>query len=299
MAACITAVEEAFRIRGSGGSAPSAAVGFPLVGGGLHAKIASLNLSRPYVATKINVNLPRNPAERGLPTIQGVLALFDGASGTPLAVMDSASITAARTAAASAIAAKYLAPASATTVTFVGCGVQARAHLAALRVVRPITRVVAVDIDAAAASRFIYEARQDGLEVVSTIQRDATRIGDIVVTSTPSRRPILGVEDVRPGAFIAAVGADNEEKHEIDPDLLRCAAVIVDDLEQCARMGDLHHALASRAMSLGDVRASLDQIVTGSRPGRVDDAEIVVFDSTGVAIEDVAAAALVYERINA
>jgi ornithine cyclodeaminase/alanine dehydrogenase-like protein (mu-crystallin family) len=276
-------------------------MGIPLDGGGHHAKDASLPLSRPYVAAKININLPRNPAERGLPTIQGVLALFDGATGTPLAVMDSASITAARTAAASAVAAKYLARTSATAITFVGCGVQARAHLAALRAVRPVTHVFAIDVDGDAASRFVDEVRKHAsLEAVVTAEaRAATRSGDIIVTSTPSTRPVLVVDDVRPGTFIAAVGADNEEKHEIHPELLRCSAVIVDDLDQCARMGDLHHALTSGAMSLGGVRASLDQIVTGSRAGRVDDTEIIVFDSTGVAIEDVAAAALVYESVSA
>ena len=106
-------------------------------------------------------------------------------------------------------------------------------------------------------------------------------------------------DDVAAGAFIAAVGADNEHKQEINPHLLAAAAVIVDDLEQCAHGGDLRHAVAALVMQLADVRGSLDQVVGGIRDGRRSVDEIIVFDSTGVAIEDVAAAALVFERASA
>ena len=107
---------------------------------------------------------------------------------------------------------------------------------------------------------------------------------------------MLHRDDVAAGAFIAAVGADNEHKQEIDPHLLAAAAVIADDLEQCAHGGDLRHAVADLVMQLCDVRGSLDQVLAGTRDGRRSADEIIVFDSTGVAIEDVAAAALVFER---
>ena len=126
--------------------------------------------------------------------------------------------------------------------------------------------------------------------------REAARSSEIVVTSTPSRSALLDVGDVTPGTFIAAVGADNEHKQEMAPSLLRAAAVIVDDLDQCSRIGDLHHALREGIMRRDDVRASIDQIVAGTSNGRRGDDEIVIFDSTGVAIEDVAVVALAYER---
>jgi alanine dehydrogenase len=299
MPSCIRAVADAFRARGAGRRAPSGVLGLELLdGGSLHAKLAYLEISRPYAAAKINANIPGNPAERGLPTIQGVLVLFDASSGVPLAVMDSATITAMRTAATSAVAAAHLAHRDASTVTFVGCGVQARAHLAALRQVRSIHRVFAFDVDTAAAERFAEHARAEHrvASAVATELRDATRASEIIVTSTPSRRALLHLEDVAKGAFIAAVGADNEYKQEIDPDLLREARVVVDDLDQCSRIGDLHHALAAKVLEPEDIRASLDQVVAGVRPGRMSEDEIIVFDSTGLAIEDVAAAALVYER---
>jgi alanine dehydrogenase len=295
---CIRAVEEALRARGEGRAPPSATLGFPLEGGGIHVKVASLDLPRRYVVAKVNANFPRNPAERKLPTIQGVLVLLDGTTGTPLAVMDSATITTMRTAATTAVAASRLARADASTVTFVGCGVQARAHLAALREVRDVKHVFAVDCRREAAERFVELAIAEH-GVTCTIPgslREATLASEIIVTSTPSERPLLSSGDVGKGTFIGAVGADNEHKLEIDPELMESAVVVVDDLDQCARIGDLHHAIAAGFVKPSDVRCSLDQLIAGTQPGRLSDDEIIVFDSTGIAIEDVAAAALVYTR---
>jgi ornithine cyclodeaminase/alanine dehydrogenase-like protein (mu-crystallin family) len=302
MASCIRAVEAAFRARGEGRATPSATLGFPLDGGSLHVKVASLDLSRPYVVAKVNANFPRNPEERDLPTIQGALVLLDAACGTPLAIMDSAPITTIRTAATTAVAASRLARADASTVTFVGCGVQARAHLTALCQVRFVDRVFAVDSRPGAADEFRkFAISAPGVECsVSSSLPHATRASQIIVTSTPSQRAILHLDDITAGSFIAAVGADNEHKQEIDPELLRESVIVVDELEQCARIGDLHHALEAGVVARNYVRASLDQIVAGASPGRLTDDETIVFDSTGLALEDVAAAALVYERaINA
>ena len=126
--------------------------------------------------------------------------------------------------------------------------------------------------------------------------REAVRASDVVVTCTPSRRPLLSAADVPTGCFVAAVGADSEDKQELAPDLLARSVVVVDVLEQCARIGDLHHALAAGAMRREDVHAELADVVSGRRPGPRSADEITVFDSTGTALEDVAAAALVYER---
>ena len=295
---CIAAVEAAFLARGVGQPTQSVAVGLDLPGGGMHAKLARLELSRSVAVAKINANLPDNPRARGLPTVQGVLALFDAITGEPLALMDSAAITTARTAAASAVAAKWLARDDASVITCVGCGVQAYAHVAALREVRAIERVYAVDVDPIAAQRLAADiAAQYDIDVIVTRSLDdAVRESDIVVTATPSRTALLTRAHATPGLFIAAVGADHAHKQEIDGSLLREAAVIVDDLDQCAHMGDLHHALAAGVMRHTDVRAALSDVVAGRIRGRERDDEIVVFDSTGLALEDVAAAWIVYER---
>jgi ornithine cyclodeaminase/alanine dehydrogenase-like protein (mu-crystallin family) len=267
-------------------------------GGGFHVKAATMLGDRGYFAAKLNANFPQNPKTNGLPTIQGVLGLFDASNGAPLAVMDSIGITLLRTAAATGVAARHLARAGPATVTVVGCGAQALSQLAALAVVRPIEHVYAIDRDASVAERFAAAAATR-LAVAVTVATDMTlamRASRIVVTCTTSRTPFLGVQHVVAGTFIAAVGADNEEKSEIEPLLMRAAAVVVDHRGQCETIGDLHHAIASGAMRAGDIRGELSDVVAGSVRGRLNDDEIIIFDSTGVAIEDVAAAAVVYER---
>ena len=298
MGSCIDAVEAAFRARGLGSPTPSVVAGLPLELGKLHAKMASLELSRGYTVAKINANVPGNPARHGLPSIQGVVLLFDSATGTPLAALESASITSKRTAAATAVAAKWLAVAGASSLAMIGCGVQARAHVDALLHVRPITRLRAFDANRETAERFCLEmkAAHDLDAHVADTARTATQRSQIVVTSTPSRKAIIEADDIMPATFVAGVGADSEDKQELSVDLLRKAAVVVDDFDQCAHSGDLHHAIAAGALTLSDVRGSLDQIVSKQVRGRVDDREIIVFDSTGVAIEDVAAAVIVYEK---
>jgi len=244
------------------------------------------------------ISFPDNAARRGLPTIQGVVVLSDGETGQPLALMDSMEITALRTGAATAVAARYLARPDARVATIVGCGRQGRIQLAALARVRRLERVYAMDRDATVSRQFAREMSAElGVDVrpVAALA-EASRQSDLLVTCTPSRSPLLGREDVAPGAFVAGVGADNEYKQELDPGLLASASVVVDNLEQCAAIGDLHHALRAGAMALTDVRAELSDVVVGRKPGRRSPDDIVIFDSTGVAIEDVAAAAMVYEK---
>jgi ornithine cyclodeaminase/alanine dehydrogenase-like protein (mu-crystallin family) len=118
----------------------------------------------------------------------------------------------------------------------------------------------------------------------------------VIVTCTPSHEPLLDIDHVRPGTFLAGVGADNEEKHELAPSLLASATVVVDVLAQCERMGDLHHAIAAGVMTRDDVHAELGAVLVGHAPGRRSSDEVIVFDSTGMALQDVAAAAVVYER---
>lgn len=295
---CIDAVESAFRQRGEGRPSPSGVLGLHVEGGGFHVKAAMLELSRLYFAAKINANFPSNPSTNGLPTIQGMLVLFDATNGRVLAVMDSMTITTLRTAAASAVATRYLARAGADRATFIGCGVQARAHVAAISAVRDLRLAMVLDIDEGKAERFANEMSAIypfEIRVVNDL-RQATLSSDIIVTCTSSTSGFIGVDHISPGTFIAAVGADNEHKQEIEPALIGASAVVVDDLDQCVTIGDLHHAIDAGVLTRADVRATLAEVVAGTNPGRLSDEEIIVFDSTGVAIEDVAAAVIAYER---
>jgi ornithine cyclodeaminase/alanine dehydrogenase-like protein (mu-crystallin family) len=298
MADCIDALERAFRAQATGGTLPSQVLGVLTPEGGLHVKAAGLRRSGLYIAAKLNANFPRNLERTGLPTIQGLVVLFDGDDGRPLAVMDSIEITALRTAAATALAARHLARLDARSVALVGCGVQALYQIRALAVVRPIGRVVAHDTEQGKAERLADRVTRE-LDIVATAVDDvraATIACDIAVTCTPSRSPILGPGDVPEGAFIAGVGADSPDKHELAPALIAGSRVVVDSLEQAAAFGDLHHALRAGAVTREHVAAELWQLAAGLKPGRRSADELTLFDSTGVALEDVAAAALVFER---
>ena len=295
---CIAAVEAAFRAHAAATAIPPGVLGTHVAGGGFHVKTAGLGGDHPRYAAKINANFPANPARHGLPTIQGVVALQDAADGRLLALMDSGELTALRTAAATAVAAKYLARSDSATVAIIGCGLQGRYQLRALRRVLPLRRVLAWDDDRDAARAYAAEmsAGRDIVVVPAADHRSAARGADVIVTCTPSRTPVLSRADVDGGTFVAGVGADSEDKSELAPDLLAASTVVTDLLDQCARIGDLHHALAAGAMRIEDVHAELAEVVSGRRAGRTRADEVTVFDSTGTALEDVAAAVAVYER---
>jgi ornithine cyclodeaminase/alanine dehydrogenase-like protein (mu-crystallin family) len=296
--ACLEAVEEAFRSDARGRASVPMPMYIPVEGGGFHVKGAAIDFDRRYVVVKANGNFPGNPLRTGLPAIQGAVLLYDGVDGSLLAILDSIEITLRRTAAASALAARYLARADSRSIAICGCGVQGRAHLLALARVAPLERVHAWDIDVARAKSFASEMRKElGLEVrVASDVHDATRESAIVVTTTSSQVPFLTRDCVSPGTFVAAVGADSPQKSELDGRLLADAKLVVDSLEQCAVMGDLHHAVDAGLIDRGHVYAELGDLVAGLKPGRTTAEEVTVFDSTGLAIEDVGAAVCAYRR---
>jgi alanine dehydrogenase len=295
---CIGVVEHAFRAHGEGRAVPPAVLSMHTEGGGFHVKAGLLELDRPYFAAKVNGNFPENSSRFGLPTIQGVIILCDARNGTPLAVMDSRDITSLRTAAATAVAAKFLARQDSRTVTICGCGNQGRIQLKALSRVRRVETAFAYDTNGEGALRFSRDLTSD-LRMTITPVSDLTaavRQSDICVTCTTSRQPLLGSDDVSPGTFIAAVGADNPQKQELHPSLMAASKIVCDILEQCAVMGDLHHALEAGVVTRANVYAELGEVVAGKKPGRESQEEITIFDSTGMALQDVAAAAFLYEK---
>ena len=296
---CIDAVEDAFRQHALGRAISPGVLGSHVAGGGFHVKTAGLTADRQSVfVAKVNANFPGNPSRFGLPTIQGIIVLFDAINGRPLALLDSIEITTVRTAAASAVAARRLARADAATVTVCGCGEQGRSQLRALTRVRPIRRALAFDTDFAKAERYARELSAElevGITPVHELGEETKR-SDIWVTCTTARRWFVGCDHVAPGSLVLAVGADNDDKQEIEPALLASGTVVADVLGQCATIGDLHHALELGVMRREDVHAELADVVAGRRPGRQSADEIIIFDSTGTALQDVAAAQLVYER---
>jgi ornithine cyclodeaminase/alanine dehydrogenase-like protein (mu-crystallin family) len=295
---CIGAVERAFRLHAEGRTLGPGVLGVPAQDGGFHIKAAGLLGERSYFAAKTNANFPQNPRRFGLPTIQGTIVLADASTGGPLAIIESGSVTALRTGAATAVAAKFLARRDARAATVVGCGVQGELQLAAIAAVLPLQRAWVLDSDYDRAESMAARAGKSlGLRVEATKDlRASLRESDVCVTCTPARRAFVMAADVPPGMFIAAVGADAQGKQEIEPSLLTAATLVVDVLDQCAEIGELQHALAAGLMTREKVHAELGDVLAGRHPGRTRDDEITIFDSSGTALQDVAAAIAVYEK---
>ncbi len=295
----LDAVESGFAALGEGRAHSPAPLHVKVAHGGFHAKAASVDATaRSFVALKFNANMPGNPQRLGLPTIQGAILLCDAGSGSLLAVMDSIEVTLRRTAAATALAARYLARLDCTVLAVCGCGAQAAPQIEALQQVLPLQRILLWDVDPEKSKRLSERlACSQRCEVgVASSLADATTRSDVIVTCTSSSTAFLTSADVKPGSFIAAVGADSSTKSEITPALMAASKVVTDSQEQCATMGDLHHALAAGAMGLDQVHAELSELVRGVKTGRSDALETCIFDSTGVAVQDVASAVRVFER---
>ena len=261
-------------------------------------KTACLNGVKNYIVAKLNTNFPQNHTSFGLPTIQGVIVLYDAENGRALAVLDSIEITIKRTAAATAVAAKYLARTNSSVATICGCGEQGHAQIRALSLMLPLRKVFAFDVDPNASLRLAAQLSREFQIDTQPVRSlpDAIQSSDVVVTCTPATEFFVQQENIAAGTFIAAVGADDSHKQEIEPALLSSAKVVADSLEQVCAIGDTHPAIVAGLMRKEGVYAELSEIVAGRKPGRTSDDEITIFDSTGVAIEDAAAATFVYKK---
>jgi alanine dehydrogenase len=295
---CIAAVEQAFRLYGERKTAPPGMLGIHAGSGAFHIKAGLLPLSRSYFALKANGNFFQNKPRFGMPNIQGVILLSDGENGYPLALMDSIEVTILRTGAATAVAARCLSRPNSKIATICGCGNQGRSQLRALLRARSLERVFAFDADESQARRYAEELSAElGIEIRAVPEPGpAVRQSDICVTCTPSRQAYLRREDLPGGIFLAAVGADSPEKQELDPAVMVSNKIVTDILEQCATAGELHHAIEKGLATRADVHAELGDVVAGVKPGRTSSEEIIIFDSTGTALQDTAAAAAVYEK---
>lgn len=294
---CIHAVEDAFRAYSTGRAQPPGILGVPFKGGGFHIKAGIMELTIPYFVAKTNSNFLNNRAS-GLPTIQGIVAVFDASNGRMLALMDSIEVTTIRTGAATAVAAKYLARENVRTMLTFGCGIQGRISIEAISKVRDIDKVFVYDSEPERSARFAEELWAT-TGIVTEAVRDpfeVSRVCGIIVTCTTATRFFLRREHVSPGTFIAAVGADSEEKQELEPELFAASKIVTDITAQCASIGELHHAISGGFATRSDVFSELGDIVAGTNPGRTGEDEIIVFDSTGMALQDVAAASIVFER---
>jgi alanine dehydrogenase len=295
------AVENAFREKALGyvQMPPKVYLSFSKYNGDVRAMPAYLE--RLNVASvKIVNSHPENPKKFCMPTVSATVLLLDPRNGALLSIMGGNNITAIRTAAAGGIAAKYLAKRNSKTASFIGTGVQARAQLLALLAVFPkLEEIRACDISTEAAESFAAyaesEASQSRIVVVEN-ETATAKEADIIITTTPSKKPLILESMVSEGTHFNCIGADAPLKEELDPAILKKAKIVVDDWEQASHSGEINVPFSKGVLSEKDVWAELGDIIVGMKQGRVSNEEITVFDSTGLAIQDAATVELVYKK---
>jgi len=238
----------------------------------------------------VNVH-PDNPKDHDLPTVLGTLIYSDPETAFPLAVIDGTHLTRKRTGAAAAVATDHLAVPDATSMGLVGAGVQSYTQLEAIAQVRDIETVVVADRNESAVAAFV-DHFSDRFSVRGGSIEEAAAC-DVLSTVTPVEEPL--VHSVGEHTHVNAIGADAPGKHEIADDVLTDATIVIDDYEQCTHSGEINVPWAAGLLGDGDLHAELGDIVTGSVAGRTGDG-VTVFDSTGLAIQDVACAHVAYEN---
>jgi len=296
MSECLKAVEYAFKLFAEGKAVmPSKSyLDLPYYKGDFRAMPAYID---GMAGIKWVCAYPNN-REQGLPSVMATIILCDPNNGRTLAVMDGTYITSMRTGAAGGVAAKYLARKNSATIGIVGAGKQAQTQLLAIyEVIKDIREVNVFDQDKEASIEYAEAMKAKlGLNIrpVATV-RDAA-IADILVTTTPSRGPVVYKEYIKTGTHINAIGADAAGKQELDDEIILKAKVFVDDISQACHSGEVNVPISKGLMKASSICSTLGEVVAGKRKGRESDEEITVFDSTGLAIQDIICAKLAYEK---
>jgi alanine dehydrogenase len=296
MSDCVSIVEEAFRLYGEGKVQMPPKLYLSFDRGDLRCMPAYIPSTKAAGVKNVNVH----PSNKDIPTVMATITLVDPDTGFPLAIMDGTHITSMRTGAAGGVAAKYLSREDSRIPAFIGAGVQAKTQLEALLVTRPgIRKAIVYDINKVAMENFAQSiSAKYALDVdCATSVRDAVNNADIVTTTTPARIPIIKAEYIRAGAHINAIGADAPGKQELDPDILRRARIVIDNWVQASGCGEINVALSKGIITQEDIYGDIGEIVTKKKPGRESSEQITVFDSTGLAIQDISVASQIYRKL--
>lgn len=249
-----------------------------------------------------SVNVFRRNLERGLPVIHAIVSLVDPETGQPTALMDGTYLTALRTGAVSGAAADLLARPESWVLAAIGAGAQGITQIAAVCAVRPIERVIAVDVNEQALERLRQQLHNDWPEIESRLETTtdagaAVREADVICTATTSRTPVFRDEDVRPGTHISAVGAYTPEMQELPAETVARATVVVDAVDAAlAEAGDLIIPLNDGLVTREHFARELGMVASGTAPGRTSDDEVTLFKSVGNAVQDVVVAKRAVER---
>jgi len=293
MKEAIAAMELGFTLYGQNKAQmpPKAYLNFENEGGDLRSMPAYLKGESAMAGVKIVNSTPQNPA-KGLPAVAGILVLVDPQTGLPLGVFSAHYLTAIRTGAVGGLAAKVLARKNSKTVGLVGCGYQAYTQLKALNENFSIEKVLVWGKTIEEAEKFCQKIK-NGVpckEVKEVCQ------GDIVVTTTPVRTPLVKKDWISAGTHINAIGADAPGKQELEADLLKSSKVVVDEWVQCSHGGEINNCVRSGQFKQSHVAASLGEIMINKKKGGTHENDITIFDSTGLAIQDVAVGKILYDK---
>ena len=292
MAACIEVMDRAMRAASTGGVDTPERIIAPLADGRSYFIVMPGSLRAPAVYGAKVVSLhPENPTQ-GRPAVQGFVTLFDGASGSPVALLDGAEITRIRTAAVSALATRELARHGATSHGIFGAGVQAASHLEAIACVRDIEQVSVWARNARKAVAFATEqAQRSGLAVKAVTDPAEAAACDVVSAVTNSPEPVLFGEWLKPGAHLNLVGSHEAHHREADTQAMLRSTIYVDSRAGAlSEAGDLLIPMAEGRLSHGDISGELGEVLAGNAPGRKDDEQITLYKSLGTVAQDLFAA---------
>jgi ornithine cyclodeaminase len=261
-----------------------------------------LHESRDLTVKAVAV-FPHNP-ERGLPTIHALVIVFNAQTGAPAALIEGATLTALRTGAASGAATDLLARSDSTILAVFGSGAQARTQIEAVCAVRPIAEVRVFSLDLGSAQQLTRDL--DGRTAsgarlrLATSSEVAVAQADVICTATTSSTPVFADEALAEGVHINAIGAYTPEMQEIDPATVARARIFVDSRRAAlAEAGDLIQPIRQGLISEADIFAELGEVVAGTRPGRTGAAQITLFKSVGLAVQDAVAAGAILRRAEA
>ncbi|SFL24449.1 alanine dehydrogenase [Halogranum rubrum] len=295
----ISAIEDAFAAYENGDAQmpPKSYIDLPQYNGDFRSMPAYLDAGDWDAAGIKWVNVhPDNGDKYDLPTVMGTMIYSDPENAFPLALMDGTELTMLRTGAAAAVATDHLAVEDATTMGLIGAGVQSYTQLRAISEIRPIEEVVVSDLSEERVANFI-DAFEDDFDVRAGSIEEAAGC-DVLSTVTPVEDPIVPRDAVGDHTHINAMGADAEGKHELADDVLLDAKLVIDDFDQTTHSGEINVPYHEGVLVDSDIYGAIGEIVIGAKEGRTADDGISVFDSTGLAIQDVAAAHVAYEHAN-
>lgn len=259
--------------------------------------LEELNISAVKI---VNVH-PDNKMKYNLPTVMAVIILIDPKSGAPIAIMSGRTVTSMRTGAAGGIAIKYLARKDSRIIGIIGAGAQSRTQtMAIFKVYDKLEELRVWDISKEAMQRYMIETEPIyghlcKITPAETI-KEAVEGADLIITVTPSRKPLVMDNMVSPGMHFNCIGADAPGKEELDPNILKRAKIVIDDWEQASHSGEINVPLNQGIITKEDIWAGIGDVVAGLKPGRESQDEITIFTSTGLAVQDAVTAKLAYDK---